>query len=100
MFLLYARFLGYVEDHENLRVTIEDRSNLKVDFLKWLNDKERTDSERICRVFFIPVQVPVQVFFIFPLNCVKLSAFVLNKTQGVHEHGKNYAGLEVHDLSK
>ena len=85
MFLLYARFLGYVEDHENLRVTIEDRSNLQVDFLKWLNEKERKNSERICRVFIIP-RSPVQVFFILPLNSVKLSAFVLNKTHGVDEH--------------
>ena len=49
-FLSCVRFYEDEEDQDYVYVTIEDESNMSVDFLKWLNGEERGDPERLCTV--------------------------------------------------
>ena len=88
LFFLYTRFLGYAENHESLRVSLEDIGNLHVDFFKWLDEKERKDSENICTVFIIP-RSPGQVFFILLFNCIHLHLCIQENTKGVDQYSLN-----------
>ena len=45
-------------------VTIEDESNMSVDFLKRLNAEDRTDAELLCTVPIIIRGSPSQVFLL------------------------------------
>ena len=63
-FLSCVRFYDDGEDQGHVYVTIEDKSNMSVDFLKRLNAEDRTDHELLCRVHIIIGGSPTQVFLL------------------------------------
>ena len=62
-FLSCVRFYDG-EDQNHVYVTIEDKSNMSVDFLKRLNAQDRTDPELLCTVPIIIRRSPSQVFLL------------------------------------
>ena len=63
-FLSCVRFYDDGEDQNHVYVTIEDKSNMSVDFLKQLNAQDRTDPELLCTVPIIIRRSPSQVFLL------------------------------------
>ena len=63
-FLSCVRFYDDGEDQNDVFVTIEDKSNMSVDFLKRLNTEDRTDPELLCTVRIIIRGSPSQVFLL------------------------------------
>ena len=63
-FLSCVRFYDDGEDQDHVYVTIEDKSNMSVDFLKRLNAEDRTDHELLCTVRIIIGGSPSQVFLL------------------------------------
>ena len=59
-------------------VTIEDESNMSVDFLKRLNAQDRTDPEWLCTVPIIIRRSPSQVF-LFVFSWIYLSQFAVER---------------------
>ena len=63
-FLSCVRFYDDGEDQNDVFVTIEDKSNMSVHFLKRLNAEDRTDHELLCRIRIIIRIYPSQVFLL------------------------------------
>ena len=63
-FLSCVRFYDDGEDQNHVYVTIEDKSNMSVDFLKRLNAEDRTDHELLCTVRITITGSPSQVFLL------------------------------------
>ncbi|PFX16329.1 hypothetical protein AWC38_SpisGene19409 [Stylophora pistillata] len=115
---LSLTFFGDGEDQENVYVTIRDKSNMSVDFLKWLNAEGKRDPEWICKVpmirrfspqdpsscaQYIPcktllrktemMKTPVE-FFGIPVNDEILSN---PRARDVLAIGKQFVGSEVYE---